>query len=239
MVLEQKGSEKYIIHIDNFEGPLDLLWDLIKRAKIDIMEISLSHITEQYLAYLRLMEQLNIHIASEFILMASELLYYKSKAILPVADLEDEYFVPPLPPDLIEKLLEYKRFQIMSRRLMEEYDLQSNCFSRNSDSHIGDDVYLDLSLFDLLTAFVDVFDAARGVEEEEIVFDELLVSDRIDFINVLLRDQEFIFFNDLITSQAHRSEIVVSFLAILEMAKSGFIRLLQHTIFGDIKIQRA
>jgi segregation and condensation protein A len=239
MILEQKSSEKYIIHIDNFEGPLDLLWDLIKRSKIDIMEISLSHITEQYLAYLRLMEKLNIHIASEFILMASELLYYKSKAILPAADLEDEYFMPPLPPDLVEKLLEYKRFQIMSRKLVEGYDLQSNCFSRNGDSPIGDDVYLDLSLFDLLNAFVDVYDAARDVEEEEIVFDEILVSDRIDFINVLLRDQEYIFFHDIFTSQANRSEIVVSFLAILEMAKSGFIRLLQHTVFGDIRIQRA
>jgi segregation and condensation protein A len=239
MILEQKSSEKYIIHIDNFEGPLDLLWDLIKRSKIDIMEISLSHITEQYLAYLRLMEKLNIHIASEFILMASELLYYKSKAILPAADLEDEYFMPPLPPDLVEKLLEYKRFQIMSRKLVEGYDRQSNCFSRNGDSSIGDDVYLDLSLFDLLNAFVDVYDAARDVEEEEIVFDEILVSDRIDFINVLLRDQEYIFFHDIFTSQANRSEIVVSFLAILEMAKSGFIRLLQHTVFGDIRIQRA
>jgi len=239
MIFEQKSSEKYVIHIDNFEGPLDLLWDLIKRSKIDIMEISLSHITEQYVAYLRLMEKLNIHVASEFILMASELLYYKSKAILPAADIEDEYFVPPLPPDLVEKLLEYKRFQIMSRKLIEGYDLQANCFSRNSDSPIGDDVYLDLSLFDLLNAFVDVYDTARDVEEGEIVFDELLISDRIDFIKVLLRDQEHIFFNDLFTLQAHRSEIVVSFLAILEMAKSGLIRLLQHTIFGDIKIQRA
>jgi hypothetical protein len=101
-------DEGYVLHIDNFDGPLDLLWGLIKKAKIDITEVSISQITEQYIAYLRLMEELNIQVASDFILMASELLYYKSRALLPGGEMEDEYFVPPLPPELIQKLLEYK-----------------------------------------------------------------------------------------------------------------------------------
>ena len=82
-------DQKYIIHIENFEGPLDLLWSLIKKAKIDITEISLAEITEQYLQYLKLMEQLNVNIAMDFIVMASELIYYKSRVLLPGAEIDD------------------------------------------------------------------------------------------------------------------------------------------------------
>ena len=235
---DEKGTEKYIIHIDNYNGPLDLLWDLIRRSKIDITEISISSITEQYIQYLAMMEQMNIGIASEFIVMASDLLYYKSRAILPSAEIDDEYFVQPLPPDLIEKLLEYKKFQMTSRDLDERFRMQSDCFTRNNVSDDVDEMYIDVSLFDLLNAFVDVIDSHRAFEQEEIVFDEVLVSDRIDHINRLLADRDFIVFKDIFSGRLNRSEILVSFLAILEMAKTGRVRLLQHRIFGDIKIFR-
>lgn len=238
MDVDQKRTEKYIIHIDNYNGPLDLLWDLIRRSKIDITEISISSITEQYIQYLAMMEQMNIGIASEFIMMASDLLYYKSRAILPSVEIDDEYFVQPLPPDLIEKLLEYKRFQMTSRDLEERFRMQSDCFARNNVSDDIDEMYIDVSLFDLLNAFVDVIDSQKAFEQEEIVFDEILVSDRIDYINSLLDDRDYIIFKDIFSGRLNRAEIVVSFLAILEMAKTGRVRLLQHRIFGDIKIFR-
>lgn len=235
----RKGTEKYIIHIDNYNGPLDLLWDLIRRSKIDITEISISSITEQYIQYLKLMEKMNINIASEFIVMASDLLYYKSRAILPSAEIDDEYFIQPLPPDLIEKLLEYKRFQKTSRDLEERFQIQSDCFARNnvSDTDV-DEIYIDVSLFDLLNAFVDVIDSHKAFEQDEIVFDEILVSDRIEYINSLLDNREYVIFKDVFSGRLNRSEVVVSFLAILEMAKTGRVRLLQHRVFGDIKIFR-
>ncbi len=126
-------QEKCVISIEKFEGPLDLLWNLIRESKLDITEVPLALVTEQYIAYLRMMENLNIQVASEFIVMASELLYYKSKALLPTGELEDEYFVPPLPPDLVERLLEYKKFQAAASSLREQFEKQSDCFYRTAE----------------------------------------------------------------------------------------------------------
>ena len=166
----QESDDRYIIHIENFEGPLDLLWDLIKKAKIDITEVSLSKITEQYIAYLKLMESINVKIATEFIWMASELLHYKSKALLPSGDIDDEYFVPPLPPELIEKLLEYKKFQKASGQMRDLYDQRSDIFTRqnNLEEMVGTDEYIEVSLFDLLKAFADVMESQSVIEQEEI-----------------------------------------------------------------------
>jgi len=231
-------EKKYVIAVENFEGPLDLLWNLIKSSKLDITEISLSMITEQYINYLKLMDVMNIQIASEFIVMASELLYYKSKALLPGDELEDEYFVQPLPPDLIEKLLEYKKYQEAAGVLRERHELQSDCFMRSNDVHdqMEEDVYIEVSLFDLLRAFADVIDSREVIEQQEIVFDEILVSDRIQFISDLLEKQDHIIFADLFGDRPTRPLIIASFLAILEMAKTRKIRIMQHTVFGEIRI---
>jgi segregation and condensation protein A len=238
---EQSGSEKYVLSIDNFDGPLELLWTLIKDAKIDITEISISQITEQYINFLKLMEVMNIQIASEFIVMASELLYYKSKTLLPGSDIEDEYFVQPLPPDLIQKLLEYKKYQSASAALREFHDAQADLFTRNNIPGDGPDEegYIEVSLFDLLSAFSDVIDSQETIEQEEIVFDEILVIDKINFIIDLLNKKDQIVFSELFPLKPGRPEIIATFLALLEMAKTSKIRLMQHVMFGEIRIFRA
>ncbi len=232
--------KKHTIHINNFDGPLDLLWDLIKKSKIDITAVSLSSVTEQYLAYLKLMEDLNVQIATEFIWMASELLYYKSKALLPAEELDDEFFVPPLPPELINKLLEYKKFQKSSENLRELYEYRSDMFERegNIDSLEGEEDYLEISLFDLLKAFASTLESQADIEEEEMVFDEIQVSDKILYIKELLLKKELILFTDIYKSSKSRIEIVTSFLAILELARTRFIKIVQHRVFGEIRICR-
>lgn len=233
-------GQRYEIHIDNFNGPLDVLWDLIKKAKIDITEVSLSAITEQYLEFLRLMESLNIKVATEFIWMASELLYYKSRSLLPTDNMEDEYFTPPLPPELIQKLLEYKKFQMTSRTLREIYDFQDNSFTRETPPvEPGEgEVYLDVSLFDLLRAFARILESHTTVEREDIIFDEILVSDRIEYITGLLKENEIIIFTEIFSVKPARPEIIATFLAILEMTKMKIIRVMQHSVFGEIRIVR-
>ncbi len=238
--LPAEKVEKYVLHVENYEGPLDVLWDLIKRSKIDITEISLSDITEQYIAYLRLMERMNVRIASEFIWMASELLYYKSKALLPSGDIEDELFVPPLPPELIQKLLEYKKYQQSTELFREMYDTQADVYVReNVNVEIeGTEEYLDVSLFDLLKAFARVLESQSTVEKEEIVFDEILVSSRIEYILDILKDREYVIFVEIFSERPTRAEVVATFLAILEMAKTKAVKLLQHRVFGEIRIMR-
>ncbi|MDR3237112.1 MAG: segregation/condensation protein A [Spirochaetia bacterium] len=232
--------DSYLIHIERFEGPLDVLWDLIKKSKIDITEISISEITEQYIAYLKLMEQMNVHIASEFIWTASELLYYKSRAILPSADIEDEYFVQPLPGELIQKLLEYKKFQRSSLAFKEAYDLQANVFtSTNIIEGTEEIAYTSVSLFDLLKAFAKVMDSGISVEHEEIVFDEILVSDRIEYIISFLKEKESVVFTDIFCSIPTRAEVIASLLAVLEMIKIKMIKVIQDQIFGELLIIRS
>ncbi len=237
---ESGELKKHTIHIENFDGPLDLLWDLIKKSKIDITEISLSGITEQYLQYLKLMEEINVQIASEFIWMASELLYYKSKALLPAEELDDEFFVPPLPPELINKLLEYKKYQKSSENLKELYEFRSEMFERvcSIDSLEDEEDYLEISLFDLLKAFATALESQVVIEEDEVVFDEIQVSDKIEYIKEILSKKELILFTDIYKSANNRIEILTSFLAILEMTRIRLIKIVQHRVFGEIRIKR-
>ena len=236
--ISAENSEKYILHVGTYEGPLDLLWDLIKRSQIDIAEISISQITEQYIAYLKLMEQMNIQIATEFIVMASELLYYKSRLLLPSEEIDDEFFVPPLPPELVAKLLEYKKYQIASAELRNRYDVQSNCYVRaeNELPFAEETEYTTVSLFDLLNAFVEVLGSQKKIEEKEIIFDEILVSDRIEFIMKLLEGKEKITFREIFPKIPSKAEVIASFLAILEMTKIKSVRLLQERVFSEIFI---
>lgn len=236
----ENSENNPILHIDNFDGPLDLLWDLIKKAKIDITEITISHITEQYLEYLKIMEKLNVRIATDFIRMASELLFYKSCALLPAGQIEDEYFVPPLPPELVQKLLEFKMFQNASRRLIEEYETSSSRYARENrlDDIIEIDDFGEVSLFDLLKAFAGVIESQKAIEEEEIVFDEILVSDRIEFIKNIMMKRDVIHFPEIFSTKPSRVEIVVTFMALLELARTKIVRLLQHKLYGLIRIVR-
>jgi segregation and condensation protein A len=237
---EEPAIKGYVIHVENFEGPLDLLWNLIKKAKLDVTEISISSITEQYIGHLKLMEQMNIQVAADFIVMASELLYYKSRALLPGGDLEDEYFVPPLPPELIQKLLEYKKYQSASREFRERFEMQADSYTRENvlKGMFQEEELIEVSLFDLLSAFADIMDTRGEIEQKEIVFDEILVSDRIIFIVDLLRRSEQILFADIFSDRPTRMEIVATFLAVLELAKTSRIRIMQHRVFGDIRIMR-
>ena len=230
-----------IVHIDKFEGPLDLLWDLIKKARIDITEVSISLITEQYLAYLRLMETLNVRVASDFIEMASELLLYKSRALLPSAGIEDEYFVPPLPPELVQRLLEFKKYQQASRILLQEFDARSERFSRENrrEENVGPEEYIDVTLFDLLKAFVNVLERSKEETQQEILFDEILVSDMIERISIMLAERDVVHFQDIFPRQPSRMEIVVALLAILEMARTRIIRIMQNRLFATIRITKA
>ena len=240
-ILPEKEADRPVIHIDNFDGPLDLLWNLIKKARIEITDVSISSITEQYIAYLKLMDRMNVQVASDFIVMASELLYYKSRALLPGGEMEDEYFVPPLPPELVQRLLEFKKFQDASRNFRKMFELQADSYARVNpvDTASAEPELIEVSLFDLLSAFAEVMDSAREIEQKEIVFDEILVSDRIALITELLKEKEQVLFIEIFSERPTRAEIVATFLAMLEMAKTRRLRIMQHRVFGDIRLFRA
>jgi len=232
-------KKDYIIKVNDFSGPLDVLWELIKKSKIDITEVSLASITEQYLNFLRVMESLNVKMASDFIWMGSELLYYKSKALLPSEEIQDEYFTPPLPPELVKKLLEYKKYQQASLDLKSKYDLKENSFSRENQIELEEQVELaDSSLFALIQALSNLLGKNKEIEQGELIFDEVLVSDQIDFISKLLEKKESVLFEDIFSKRVTLALVVASFLAILEMAKMKRIRVFQNKSFGEIILKK-
>jgi segregation and condensation protein A len=186
------------------------------------------------------MEEMDVKLASDFILLASELIYYKSRALIPTGDVDDEYFTQPLPPELIQKLLEYKKYQKVTDELKDMYETQNNAFIRHNvlDELGEEEYYLDVSLYELLKAFSNVINSTNEVETGEIIFDEILVSDRIEYITELLKEKEAILFTEIFTAKPSKAEVIATFLAMLEMSKTRMVRVQQHRVFGEIRILR-
>jgi len=234
---------RYETKIDAFEGPLDLLLHLIKEAKVDIHEIRISEITEQYLIYLQAMENMHLEIASEYLVMAANLMLIKSKKLLPKEDVdfEDEYEEDP-EAELMRRLLEYQMYKesVDEFRKLEEargqfYTKPAIDFSEYIDHRIELEVNYDAS--ELILAFEKLL---RRQKLETpiptvIVAEKVTVADCIDAIKNTLTFRKRVKFSELFEYDT-KEYIVVTFLAMLEMAKSGDIILLQRETDAEIEV---
>lgn len=232
----------YEIKINEFEGPLDLLLHLIKKSNIDIYDISLEEITNQYLDYINSMKELNLDIASEYLVMASELLEYKSKSLLPKKESAvDEYEEDPK-EELIKRLVEYKRYKEITSAFKELESVRSNIYTK-SPSNINEysEKKLDsgsMSADDLISAFKKFMERKEFEKpiNTKITTKELSVSERIEGIRNILKTKKSINFVDLFDNY-NKSYIVVTFLSILEMSKNKEITIMQDNNFSGILIK--
>ncbi|MGB9711280.1 MAG: segregation and condensation protein A [Thermodesulfovibrio sp.] len=217
------------VNLPVFEGPLDLLLHLIKQNKIDIYDIPIALITKQYLEYLELMKELDLEIASEFLVMAATLIYIKSKMLLPVQEPEEE---DPR-KELVEKLIEYQNFKEASKILKERYEVWSLAFSRSTSKQ--EEFFLEeLNIFDLLQALKKILDKPQPriyVPKETIKVEE-----KIEQILNLLRFKKSIDFYELFKYNSSKLEIIVTFLALLELIKLRIAIAYQEKPFGKILI---
>ncbi|MEF2244911.1 MULTISPECIES: segregation and condensation protein A [unclassified Paenibacillus] len=236
--------------LETFEGPLDLLLHLIDKAEIDIHEVSISEITIQYMDYLHAMQELELEVTSEFLVMAATLLAMKSKQLLPkppVFEEEDysdweDYELDPR-DELIQKLIEYRKYKQIAEQLRDKELERSLVYSREPEDMTP---YLKnkevnpvegLHVSDLIRAFQKALRrAARRNIIATVHRDEISVKDRINDIVQVLRKFETVRFSKLIRTNMNRHEIVVTFLAILELMKMKHIRCFQHELFEDIVI---
>lgn len=236
--------------LETFEGPLDLLLHLIDKAEIDIHEVSISEITIQYMDYLHAMQELELEVTSEFLVMAATLLAMKSKQLLPkppVFEEEDysdweDYELDPR-DELIQKLIEYRKYKQIAEQLRDKELERSLVYSREPEDMTP---YLKnkevnpvegLHVSDLIRAFQKALRrAARRNIIATVHRDEISVKDRINDIVQVLRKFETVHFSKLIRTNMNRHEIVVTFLAILELMKMKHIRCFQHELFEDIVI---
>lgn len=235
--------------LEAFEGPLDLLLHLIDKAEIDIHEVSLSEITDQYMDYLRAMQELELDVTSEFLVMAATLLAIKSKQLLPkpppIEDMYDDWIDDSYDPqdELIQRLIEYRKYKLMADQLRLRESEQAQIFTKEPEdltpfmAAVKPNPVRGLELSDLVAAFQKALrKAARRQFIATVKRDEISVKDRIKDIVDLLREHEIVRFSKLIRQDLDRHEIVVTFLAILELMKMKQIRCFQISLFDDIVI---
>ena len=229
----------YDIQLENFEGPLDLLLHLIKKNEMDISDIPIAAVTEQYLGILDAMKTLNLDIAGEFLLMAATLLHIKSKMLLP-SIVEDETEEEEEDPraELVRRLLEYQKYKDISETLEARPLLGRDLFTRAAPEpevlEEAETGFVAVGLFDLLAALRDVLEEKPGELVHEVNMEQLSVTDRINAILTGLQGKESVAFLDLFSDGIKRSEIIVTFLALLELVKMRMVRFMQNTHHGTI-----
>ncbi|HXX42279.1 MAG TPA: segregation/condensation protein A [Chthoniobacterales bacterium] len=234
----------YKVRLEIFEGPLDLLLYLIKRDEIDIQEISIERITGQYLEYLQAFKELKIDIAGEFIVMAANLIYLKSRSLLPLDQQPPEEDAEEDDPrwDLIRQLIEYKKFKEAAAQLQVREWEQERIFTRDHGApeetrplRLG-----EVSIFQLINAFQNVVKRLDAREDLREIFGErFTVSEKIERILQRMANGGSIRFSELFGDSASRVEIVVTFLALLELIRLKQVRAIQRDLFGEIEIARA
>jgi len=233
----------YEIKLDIFEGPLDLLLYLIRKNEIDIYNIPIALITEQYLAYLEMMRSLNLDLAGEYLVLASTLIHIKSKLLLPPDESEGEEEEGGDPrAELVQQLLEYQIFKEAALRLENRPLLERDVFTRGAPGEAPSaaeeegEAMIEVGVFELVAAFRRIVAGFDRPEELEIDAEKMSLADRINEIMEMLSEKQQMTFVELIGDRTDRRRIVYTFLAILELMKLRMIRAYQSGPFGAIRL---
>ena len=238
-------TQKYAIKIDNFEGPLDLLCYLIDKNKMNIYDINLSEITDQYIEFLKEQEKLNLEIASEFVVMASTLLFLKSKNLLPKQEEEEEEITEE---ELIRRIIEYKKFKEISKVLREKYIIFSNRYygfeekidlpkqklEKKYDEAIIPEIYENL----VEKNNEKINQNAKNIEKIAITDNYTVASKVREMFRVLIKQKRFVF-NKLFSIKKHnKQEVVTAFSGLLELSRRSKVETIQEELFGDITVEK-
>ena len=237
-------TKKYPIKIDNFEGPIDLLLYLIEKNKMDIYEINLTEITEQYMEYLNKMQELNLEIASEFLVMASTLLYLKSKNLLAKQEEEEEI----TEEELIRRIVEYKKFKEMSKVFKENYEefskrifkgpedieLPKKTLEEKYDKNVIPEIYKEI----VERTSVRLNQNAKNIEKIALV-DTYTVGSKVkEMFKILIKSKKFVFNKVFSLSKRNKQEVVTAFTGLLELSRRDKVVTEQNELFGDILVER-
>ena len=238
-------TKQYAIKIDKFEGPLDLLCHLIDVNKMDIYDINLNEITDQYIKYLNEMEKMNLEIASEFIVMASTLLYLKSKKLLPKQQEETEELTEE---ELIQRIIDYKKYKEISKALKDHYlDYSNRIFKGqeeitlpkqkvdfNYDNKVIPDIYKDL----LKRTSEKINVNAKNIEKIALVENYSVSSKVKEMYKTLIKQKRFIFNKLFSIKKRNKQEVVTAFSGLLEMSRRSKVETTQEELFGNILVEK-
>jgi len=241
----ESAIDAFPVRLQNFEGPLDLLLHLIKKNEVNVHDIPIALITQQYLEAVGLMQELDLDVAGEFLVMAATLIHIKSKMLLPrpetAAGVEGEIEDPR--DALVRRLLEHQKFKAAAGLLHEREQLRAAQWARPDEAvaHIAGDEYepeLEVDLFSLLTAFQSVIERAKQRPKVLLPPEQIPVETRIDQLLARLSETEAMGFEDLFSDVNDRGGLIVTFLALLEMIRLKLVRVFQAGSFGPIRVYK-
>lgn len=241
-------SQIYSIKTNDFEGPLDLLCHLIDKNKMDICDINISDITDQYIEYLNKMEKLNLEIASEFLIMASTLLYLKSRTLLPVVENSDSDEKELTEEELLQRIIEYKKYKENSEKLRIMYQENSRRIFKDEEKIKFPKKKLDIELnYSLIvSAYSKIIEKnknrlnknAKNIKKIAIT-DTYTVSSKVkEMYKELIRNKRFVFNNLYSQNQCNKEEVVTAFTGLLEMSRRSKVQTSQEALFGDILVEK-
>ncbi|MFP4382586.1 MAG: segregation and condensation protein A [Spirochaetia bacterium] len=238
MNITSSDSQKF--QAGAFEGPLDLLLFLIKRSEVSIYDIPIHEITEQYLAYLDYAAKIDLDNITEFYLMATTLIYIKSRMLLPVEmNMDDEMDDPR--QELVDRLIEYQKIKKLTELMTEknqdsEWVVQRNKDQRSLPFPEDENLWDELDVWELLKTFSRLI---SSLSSERIIdlTEEVTINEKLTLINELLETKKYFMFTDLLTKKGAVLDVVCAFIAVLESVKARRIRILQNRMFGDIRIE--
>lgn len=238
-------TNKYLIKIENFEGPLDLLCHLIDKNKMNINDVNLSEITDQYIDYINKMEEMNLEVTSEFLIMASTLIYIKSKNLLPKASDDEEEISEE---ELLRRIIEYKKYKEISKTLKEMYknnavrffknaeviELPKQKLERNYDKSVIVDVYQKV----VKSNEEKVNQNARNLEQIAVIEKYTVASKVKQMLTVLVKRPKFVFNTLFSLKQCEKAEVVSAFSGLLELSRRSEVMTNQDKLFGDISVEK-
>ncbi|MBN1165001.1 MAG: segregation/condensation protein A [Candidatus Krumholzibacteriota bacterium] len=230
----------YQVRLTQFEGPLDLLLHLIRRDKINIYDIPISHITREYLSYLETIRELKLELAGEFLVMAATLMRIKAQMLLPRRAEDEEEEEDPR-EELVKNLLEYRKFKEAASHLQEREEISRKLFGRPETSPPGDDTEvqtMEVSVFDLVDAFKKVMEELKKQVSYRIEREIFSIEEKVGLIEKRISDNSEVLFTELFADQHSKAEIIVTFLALLEMVKQGKLIARQMSQGSDIWLYR-
>lgn len=238
-------TNKYLIKIENFEGPLDLLCHLIDKNKMNINDVNLSEITDQYIDYINKMEEMNLEVTSEFLIMASTLIYIKSKNLLPKASDDEEEISEE---ELLRRIIEYKKYKEISKTLKEMYknnavrffknaeviELPKQKLERNYDKSVIVDAYQKV----VKSNEEKVNQNARNLEQIAVIEKYTVASKVKQMLTVLVKRPKFVFNTLFSLKQCEKAEVVSAFSGLLELSRRSEVMTNQDKLFGDISVEK-
>jgi len=231
------STSSYKIELPFYEGPMDLLLHLIKKNEIDIYDIPIALITEQYLEYIEMLKVLNLDTIGDFLVMAATLMHIKSKMLLPPDPEEEAEEIDPR-EELVKRLIEYRKFKDAAEKLSGREQYYSELYDRDAsiEGLKKEEILLEVSVFDLISAFRNIVVRTKDKEFHEVTVEKLTINDKISDIMEKLNFSKSLTLQQLFEEMDSKYEMVVTFLALLELIKLRLVKVVQKNPFATIEV---